>query len=437
MDMISTPVVEGKREKLENNEGAGPSWAQYALPVKNMNEKYHIIKPLDKGSFGEVSIAKLIASSPKSESTTPSVTASVSTATKKGSEKEKEKTFVIKKIDKDKASDILITNEIEAGLKLLEHEGIPKFIETFIDSKFCYLIFEYFPGENLYTFLEARNFKPLREGSAKRIFRQIISALLYCHQNKICHRDLKLENILYNPKKKQARLIDFGLCAINASHCNELCTNWCGSPDYVCPEILLQQPYSGCLSDTWSLGVILYVLLFGQMPFNFKERFHALQHGKPHPSLEFVEDKELPYRVSDNAKDLIKKMLTSNPKERITIEEIAHHKWCAKRANILQLLGIGKCYHNADGKAKKEEKKETEKEKEKPKVDYKTKPLPDVPPKPAQQPELPPKPETKLTEKPHRRGLRRKLPEEKLGSDQGQLESLVTVKTAQEITTVV
>lgn len=414
-----------------------------------MNEKYHIIKPLDKGSFGEVSIAKLIPLSPKPESTTPSVTASVSTATKKGSDKEKEKTFVIKKIDKDKASDILITNEIEAGLKLLEHEGIPKFIETFIDTKYCYLIFEYFPGENLYTFLEARNFKPLREGSAKRIFRQIISALLYCHQNKvinilltatygsfqICHRDLKLENILYNPKKKQARLIDFGLCAINTSHCNELCTNWCGSPDYVCPEILLQQPYSGCLSDTWSLGVILYVLLFGQMPFNFKERFHALQHGKPHPSLEFVEDKELPYRVSETAKDLIKKMLTSNPKERITIEEIAHHKWCAKRANILQLLGIGKCYHNVDGKAKKDEKKE---EKEKPKVvDYKTKPLPDVPKQSQQQPELPPKPETKPTEKPHRRGLRRKLPEEKLGSDQDQLDALVTVKSAQEITTVV
>jgi serine/threonine protein kinase len=241
---------------------------------------------------------------------------------------------------------------------------------------------------------------------------------------------LKLENILYNPKKKQARLIDFGLCTINASHCNELCTNWCGSPDYVCPEILLQQPYSGCLSDTWSIGVILYVLLFGQMPFNFKERFHALQHGKSHPSLEFVEDKDLPYRVSDTAKDLIKKMLTSNPKERITIEEIAHHKWCAKRANILQLLGIGKCYHNADTvKPKKEEK---EKKEEKPKVDYKTKPLPEVPSKP--QPE---KPESKPNEKSHRRGLRRKNPEEKLGSDKDQVDALVTVKSAQEITTVV
>jgi serine/threonine protein kinase len=171
---------------LTFNLGAGPSWAQYALPVNNMNQKYHIIKPLDKGSFGEVSIAKLIPASPKSEATSPSGTASVSTATKKGSEKEK--TFVIKKIDKDKASDILITNEIEAGLKLLDHEGIPKFIETFIDTKYCYLIFEYFPGDNLYTFLEARNFKPLREGAAKRIFRQIISALLYCHQNKVTQR---------------------------------------------------------------------------------------------------------------------------------------------------------------------------------------------------------------------------------------------------------
>ena len=70
-------------------------------------------------------------------------------------------------------------------MKLADHDAIPKFIETYNDTKYCYLIFEYFNGVNLYTFLEDRNFKPLRESSARRLFKQVLTALLHCHENRV------------------------------------------------------------------------------------------------------------------------------------------------------------------------------------------------------------------------------------------------------------
>jgi len=116
---------------------------------------------------------------------------------------------------------------------------------------------------------------------------------------------------------------------VNPTSCTDLCNNWCGSPDYVCPEILIQQPYSGCLSDVWSLGVIIYVLLFGQMPFNFKQRYYSLQHGGTHPPLEFPS--EYNHKVSEAARELIKKMLAVDPKERISMEQIPYDKWLQKK----------------------------------------------------------------------------------------------------------
>jgi serine/threonine protein kinase len=302
--------------------------------------KYKVIKELDKGSFGEVSLAKLIdpasaneAAAMNSGAGQPSFPLLSSVSCKKPSAYEI--TYVIKKIDKSKASDRLIANEIEAGRRLKDCHGIPKFIETFTDSKFCYLIFEYFEGQNLYNYLEQRNFRPMKEKYARKIFRQLLRCLLYAHEQKVCHRDLKLENVLYNPKLKKAKLIDFGLCAIQQSGCSDMCANWCGSPDYVCPEILLQKQYHGCQADVWGFGTILYILLFGQMPFNFKERFHALQHKEKHPEL----DLEV-IRVTDSAKDLLRRMLSIDPKERITIEEIALHKWVTKKINIYEMLGF-------------------------------------------------------------------------------------------------
>ena len=130
------------------------------------------------------------------------------------------------------------------------------------------LVMEYAAGGELYDYLSER--KVLTEHEARRIFRQIATAVFYCHKHKICHRDLKLENILLD-QVGNAKIADFGLS--NVFDEQRLLNTFCGSPLYASPEIVKGTPYHGPEVDCWSLGVLLYTLVYGAMPFdgsNFK-----------------------------------------------------------------------------------------------------------------------------------------------------------------------
>lgn len=130
------------------------------------------------------------------------------------------------------------------------------------------LVMEYAAGGELYDYLSER--KVLSEHEARRIFRQIATAVFYCHKHKICHRDLKLENILLD-QVGNAKIADFGLS--NVFDEQRLLSTFCGSPLYASPEIVKGTPYHGPEVDCWSLGVLLYTLVYGAMPFdgsNFK-----------------------------------------------------------------------------------------------------------------------------------------------------------------------
>lgn len=130
------------------------------------------------------------------------------------------------------------------------------------------LVMEYAAGGELYDYLSER--KKLTEQEARRIFRQIATAVFYCHKHKICHRDLKLENILLD-QVGNAKIADFGLS--NVFDEQRLLNTFCGSPLYASPEIVKGTPYHGPEVDCWSLGVLLYTLVYGAMPFdgsNFK-----------------------------------------------------------------------------------------------------------------------------------------------------------------------
>lgn len=176
------------------------------------------------------------------------------------------------------------------------------------------LVMEYAAGGELYDYLSER--KVLTEEEARRIFRQIATACYYCHKHKICHRDLKLENILLD-ENNNAKIADFGLS--NVFDGTRLLNTFCGSPLYASPEIVEGTPYHGPEVDCWSLGVLLYTLVYGAMPFdgsNFKRLVRQISQG------DYYEPSN-PSRASP----LIKEMLTVNPRKRANIEKICSHWW--------------------------------------------------------------------------------------------------------------
>ncbi|CAG0880514.1 unnamed protein product [Cyprideis torosa] len=208
---------------------------------------------------------------------------------------------------------IRIRREIQI-MSSVRHPSIIHIYEVFENREKIILVMEYAAGGELYDYLSER--KVLPEEEARRIFRQISAAVYYCHKHQICHRDLKLENILLDDKGN-AKIADFGLS--NVFDGKRLLNTFCGSPLYASPEIVLGKPYYGPEVDCWSMGVLLYTLVYGAMPFdgsNYKRLVKQITQG------EYYE----PPAPSEGS-ELIRYLLTVNPKRRGDIEDICSHPW--------------------------------------------------------------------------------------------------------------
>lgn len=204
-----------------------------------------------------------------------------------------------------------------AVMKLLEHPNIVRLFDVWENSNELYLIMEYVEGGELFHYVEQR--KGLPEDETIIIFRQIIAALLYCHGMHICHRDLKPENILLDPDQLTVKLIDFGMAALQAD--GKMLSTPCGSPHYAAPEVVSTKPYDGKQADVWSCGVILYVMLTGTTPYNYGQEgdirllFRDIARAKYY----------MPPDLSNEAKDLIRRIFVPDPKYRITMDELWDH----------------------------------------------------------------------------------------------------------------
>ncbi|ELR13467.1 protein kinase domain containing protein [Acanthamoeba castellanii str. Neff] len=166
---------------------------------------------------------------------------------------------------------------------------------------------------------EARVFlnRPLSAETIRVIFKQIVDAVEFCHNNKVAHRDLKIENVLVDEHSLEVSLCDFGFAT--RFETDKPLTKWCGSPHTVAPEIILRQPYNPVAVDTWALGSILYALLCGSFPFqakSFKEIFQRTTVGMVHP---------FPNFVSQSARDLVTRILKTRPDKRPTTAEVQSH----------------------------------------------------------------------------------------------------------------
>lgn len=200
-------------------------------------------------------------------------------------------------------------------LRSISHYRVISLLEVFEDSVgLMNLVLEYASGGNLMQLMQDRG--KLEESEAKLLFRDVVEGVVYIHRQGVLHRDLKLDNILLT--EKSAQICDFGISVKMGK--GVVIREKCGTPAFLAPEIIAGCGYEGFSSDIWSLGVCLYAMIVGMVPFrgySVKEVEKMILKGR------YV----VPEEVSVEGKDLISKLLQGNPHIRMSAEAALHHPW--------------------------------------------------------------------------------------------------------------
>lgn len=209
-----------------------------------------------------------------------------------------------------------VKREIEI-LEKLNHPNIVKMYEVIDTSKHVHIAMEYVGGTSLHGYLKRRPNRRVDETEARRIFKQVLYGIEYCHNKNVTHRDLKLENILLDDANN-VKIIDFGFGTCFPHE--KKVKLFCGTPSYMAPEIVNRIEYSGPPADVWALGVLLFVLLCGCYPFKAqvdKELYKKIQHGQF----------SVPSSISQGSRSLITRILRINPDKRPSVSDIIKDNW--------------------------------------------------------------------------------------------------------------
>ena len=208
----------------------------------------------------------------------------------------------------------LIYNQIES-LKILKHKNIISLYEIYESPKYFYLVMEYLPKKNLIEKIILK--KRLNENETLIIFVQLLDAMVYMHKMNITHRNIRTEHILFD-KNNRPKIIGFNYSTFYEK--NKKLDGMFGSLCYTCPEILNEEEYNPELADVWSLGVVLYVMICGYLPFseeNDEKNKNLIIEGKV----------DYPKEISNKLKDLMKHMLEVNSNKRYNFQKIIKHPW--------------------------------------------------------------------------------------------------------------
>jgi len=262
-----------------------------SIPESNNSiDNYQLGKTIGKGNFAKVKVALHVIS---------------------GAE------VAVKIIDKNNMTDVSLAKlmrEVKI-MKILKHPNIVELYEVIETEDTLYLIMEYASGGEVFDFLVEHG--RMKEKVARQKFRHILSAVEYCHSNGIVHRDLKAENLLLD-HNMNVKIADFGF-SNNYSEGEKLDT-FCGSPPYAAPELFQGKKYDGPEVDVWSLGVILYTLVSGSLPFdgsNLKELRERVLRGKY----------RIPFYMSAECEQLLRKFLVLVPSRRTSLRQVLDAEW--------------------------------------------------------------------------------------------------------------
>ncbi|XP_075892679.1 MAP/microtubule affinity-regulating kinase 4 isoform X2 [Nelusetta ayraudi] len=280
----------------------GTGWSSRSLGARCRNSialcsdeqphigNYRLLKTIGKGNFAKVKLARHILTG---------------------------REVAIKIIDKTQLNPTSLQKlyrEVRI-MKTLNHPNIVHLFEVIETEKTLYLIMEYASGGEVFDYLVAHG--RMKEKEARAKFRQIVSAVHYCHQKNIVHRDLKAENLLLDADSN-IKIADFGFS--NEFSAGSKLDTFCGSPPYAAPELFQGKKYDGPEVDIWSLGVILYTLVSGSLPFdgqNLKELRERVLRGKY----------RVPFYMSTDCEGILRRFLVLNPTKRCSLEQIMRDKW--------------------------------------------------------------------------------------------------------------
>nr|UWV48914.1 gametophytes ABA insensitive on antheridiogen 1 [Polypodium vulgare] len=268
------------------------------IPIQHDNERYELVKDIGSGNFG---VARLMR------------------------DKASKELVAVKYIERGDKIDENVGREIE-NHRSLRHPNIVRFKEVFLTPTHLAIVMEYAAGGELFERIcKAGRFS---EDEARFFFQQLVSGVSYCHNNEICHRDLKLENTLLDGSPApRLKICDFGYSKSSVLHSQPKST--VGTPAYIAPEVLSKKEYDGKIADVWSCGVTLYVMLVGAYPFedpedprNFRKTIQRII------SVQYAIPDQIP--ISLECQNLLSRIFVGNPIQRITMAEIKTHGWFLK-----------------------------------------------------------------------------------------------------------
>ena len=245
----------------------------------------------------------------------------------------KNEKVAIKVLEKERMTDkddqIRIKREFDM-LSKFNHPNVILVTEIFESVDCFYSVMEYCEGGELFNYIVEK--KRLSEEETSFYYYQLINGLEYIHSLGVVHRDLKPENLLLT-KEHLLKIIDFGLSNYFRENETDLLSTPCGSPSYASPEMVAGKKYDGVKIDIWATGIILYAMLCGYLP--FEDKINDILFDK------ILECKiEFPEFLSNEAKDLINKILVVDPKKRITISEIKKHSFYLKGKKLFEELFV-------------------------------------------------------------------------------------------------